>query len=169
MSVAGPGDPDLKSILDEAIYEELLDAASEAPRGSKPSVKGLRRVAAPEPLPEVEEEVDLGPYCVECREDTTGQEGRTERVQPTVIVTGQQDEEGEPEVKTALLKGFLCESCQPFESPLIEGALQTLVERRYDPAELRRKMREMGEEDIWTRWFGPMLDEMEESLGLEVR
>jgi hypothetical protein len=118
--------------------------------------------------PEADEVRDFGPYCVECREDTTGMDGRTPAQMAGVeVVPGGGDDGGEL-VKSVLYKGWKCEGCQPFEASIIEDSLNALAERRYDPADIRRRMRAMGDETIWANWIGPMLDQMEEALGLEI-
>jgi hypothetical protein len=111
--------------------------------------------------------VDIGPYCVDCREDTTGQEGRTTSTSTAFTLTGDLDDEGEPEVKEVTLSGWLCENCQPFANAMIEATAQALIERRYDAKEVRRKLRQIGEEKIWEVWHGPLVDQIEVVLGLE--
>jgi len=120
------------------------------------------------------EEIDIGPYCVDCREDTTGQEKRQEMVRESVKVTGQKGEDDEPEVEVVLLKGWLCQDCQPFENPLIEATAQMLIQRNTSGGvraapDIRAKLREIGEEEMWARWHGPMVDQMEADLELETR
>lgn len=112
-------------------------------------------------------DVDIGPYCVECREDTTGQEGRTESTR-TVFEAGEVDDKGEPVVNTVHLKGWRCEECQPFQSPLIEATFQAILERqvRPDVTKIRKQLRSIGEEKIWELWHESMLDEIEVTLGL---
>ena len=168
----------------EMIREEIIKAAMGEVDKPASASRG-RKTEVPEagPDPEADEVIDLGPYCVECREDSTGQEGRTPATMPSAKVTqGSQEYEGahdDCEIDTAhehpndkvtsvLLKGWKCENCQPFEAALIEEALQALVERRYPANEVRQKMRELGDEAIWAKWIGPMLDELETTLGLEI-
>lgn len=118
--------------------------------------------------PTGDREVDIGPYCVECREDTTGQEGRTESTRTVFEASGDADAEGEPIVNTVHLKGWRCEECQPFQSPLIEATFQAIIERlvRPDVTKIRKQFRAIGEEKIWEVWHEPLLDEIEVTLGL---
>lgn len=114
------------------------------------------------------EVVDIGDYCVECRQDTKGQDGRAETQQPSYQVEDEDDPEN-LKVKTIMLRGYICESCKPFENPLMEDVLKMMVERRFDKSEVREKLRAMGDEDVWSRWFEPMLDDMEQEFGLKIR
>jgi hypothetical protein len=160
--------------LADALLDAILNAVADGdlPEGAVPLGVFPEPVTGEAHLPTAQTEIeviDIGPYCVECREDTAGQAGRTERLQDSVKITGQQDENGDPEVVTVKLKGWLCESCQPFQSDLIEATAQALIERRMDPIEVRRKLRELGEEKIWEVWQGPMLDSIEVALELEMK
>lgn len=151
-------------------YEEIIESMAKESGlvgeivGSKKPRKRTAPATGEGNEPEV---VDIGPYCVSCREDTTGQEKRTEDIKQSLKVTGNVDAEGEPEVIDVQLKGWLCEDCQPFQSDLIEATFVALVERRYDPVAVRKAMRAIGEEKFWVAFEEPMLMSIEVALGLE--
>lgn len=153
-------------LLQEALIEQAV--SGEAPAPPEP---GKRRRAAPAeaaPDPEADEVLDFGPYCVECREDTTGMEDRTPAQMPGVEIVPGGAEDGGELVKSVLYKGWKCENCQPFEASIIEDTLVALAEStRRDQGEIRRIFRAQGVETIWANWIGPMLDEMETGLGLD--
>lgn len=112
--------------------------------------------------------VDLGPYCVECREDTTEQKGRIEHNKEGAEVL--RNDAGEAiGAEPIVMAGWLCEMCKPFENAMIEAAAKLLIERNFDSQEVRRAMRKINEERMWSGWFGPLLDTMEVALGLERR
>ena len=137
------GDPDTAKMLEDAGY------------GPEPRSEPTR--------------VDVGPYCTECREDTTGQEKRTPSTREAVQIVRDPETGEAKDAETILLAGWLCESCQPFGNTMIEEMCKSLIERNFDARTVRRAMREIGEEAIWERWFGPMLDTAEVTLGLEYR
>ena len=187
MSGPEPLDDVAAELLQEALIEKAISGEPMTPEPTK-----KRRAVAAAPVeveyegehddceidephthatsgdPVADEVRDFGPYCVECREDTTGMEDRTPAQMPGVEIVPGGGEDGGELVVSVLYKGWKCESCQPFEAPIIEDALNSLAERRYDPADIRRRMRVMGVETIWANWIGPMLDQMEEALGLEI-
>jgi hypothetical protein len=172
--VTSPMDPEddvIAEMMKEAAYAAALGEVE--PEHKKVSETGARgrktEVPEAEPDPEADEVIDLGPYCVECRDDTTGQDKRTPASMASAKVAQGAGEDGEDVVTSVLLKGWRCENCQPFEVALMEDALTALAEAtRQDPQMIRQRMREMGVETVWARWMGPMLDDMETAFGLEV-
>jgi hypothetical protein len=159
-----------QEMIREAIIAKAMGDAPAAPKApvAMPAPRGKVAVAEEED-PEADEVVDLGDYCVECRFDSEGQEGRTPALIPSARISQGTGPDGEDEVISVLLKGFKCENCQPFEQPLFEDALEALAEStRRDRGEIRNKMRQAGTEPLWAEFFGPMLERMETALGLDI-
>ena len=109
---------------------------------------------------------DNGPRCAECGH-TTYDETRSPYRKTLGFVLDDSDEP--PIVHERIVTGFLCDICTPFESPLIEGMVAALVERRFNAYEVREKLKMLNIEALWGLWCEPLLLTMEGTLGLEHR
>ena len=148
---------DLKRIaMDESVPEVERERARDAYNQIEDgNVEEVMRKLGLQPIkvevPEMET-IDLGEFCVNCRRDVS--EG-------TEWFASRQPEIRETEDGTKMLKGFLCDDCQPFEGTLMEPIIEALKERRFTEKDIRMVFRRIGAENLYEVSIGPMLDNLE--------
>jgi len=162
-------DPDQDEI--DRVIKKMLDKIASGEDSKEVVDAGLAELekgepARPEPKPLIEEikvevpeveTIDLGEYCVDCRDPVDESTEKFASRRPEV----------REQSTTVRIQGFLCEDCFPLEGTLMEPTVQALKGRRWDEQVVRERMRAIGEEELYERVVGPYLDLMQTLLRLE--
>lgn len=141
--------------------KELAEVLDRLARGEDPETIAKETGMTPEEnvieleMPEIED-IQLGEFCVECRDPVDERTDKFASRRPEVREQG-----------NTRLRGYLCEECQPLDGTLMEPIVQALKGRRWDDKTVRERMRTIGMEELYEHVVGPMLDEMEMLLRLE--
>ena len=93
-------------------------------------------------MPEIED-IQLGEFCVDCRDPVDERTDKFASRRPTVREQG-----------NTRLRGFLCEECQPLDGTLMEPIVQALKQRRWDDKTVRERMRVIGMEELYEHVVG---------------